>query len=194
MRIDTRTGETAPIPSPEAFTFSLLADTGRRSAYSLGIDREGNTALVRHSGPGLDSTSMLASQPGELLTASAAFDQAGGVLYAALDPDGVAAWRGDAPVQETLPIRGAIALRAADGILVSLDKDSLLSLWDARAGRPLGDISLFSDDGWAVTLPDGSYTGSSGAGNRIAVFLESRLREVPPQLTNPPARMHSDIP
>jgi WD40 repeat protein len=194
VRIDTRTGEIAPVASPETFTFSLTADTARRSAYSLGVDREGDTALVRHSGPGLDSDTVLARAPGELLSASTAFDPADGVLYAALDPDGVDAWSADARMPVALPIRGAIALRAADGILVSLDKDSLLSLWDARAGRPLGDISLFPDDGWAVTLPDGSYTGSPGAGSRIAVFLESRLSEVPPQLTKPPAPMHSDIP
>jgi hypothetical protein len=194
VRIDTRTGETATIAGTAHVTFSLIADPGRGTAYSLGVDRDGKTDLLLHAGPGLDSESVLDSAQGELLSASATVDQSDGVLYDAFDQEMVESWSGGVRKQQALPIRGAVALRAADGILASLDKDSLVSIWDARAGRPLGDISLFSDDGWAVTLPDGSYAGSSNVENRVAVFLESRLRDVSPRLTNPPPRIQSKAP
>ena len=191
VRINTRTGETTSIPGAASVTFALFADPVRGTAYSLGVDQAGKTDLLLHAGPGLGSEVVLDSAPGESLSASAAVDPADGVLYGALDREMVEAWSGGVRKQDALPIRGAIALRAADGILASMDKDSMVSLWDARSGRLLGDISLFSDDGWAVTLPDGSYTGSSDVENRVVVFLQSRLRDVSPRLTNPPTRMQS---
>jgi WD40 repeat protein len=191
MRIDTRTGETTPVSCPSRVTFSVMGDPDRRTAYSLGVDADGKTQLILHTGPGLDTGTVLRSAEGELLSASAALDATDGVLYAALDQEAVEAWSGSVRERGVLPIRGAVSLRAADDILVSLDKDSEVSLWDTATGRPLGEISLFADDQWAVTLPDGSYTGSPDVHKRVAVFLESRLREVPPQLTNPPARIQS---
>ena len=74
--------------------------------------------------------------PGELLSASATVDQSDGVLYDAFDQEMVESWSGGVRKPDTLPIRGAVALRAADGILASLDKDSLVSIWDARGGPP----------------------------------------------------------
>jgi WD40 repeat protein len=194
MRIDTRTGETAPVPCASRLTFSLITDPAHQAAYSLGVGPGGKTDLLQHSGPGLDSERVLDSAEGELLSASASLDREEGVLYAAFDQEMVGVSTGGVPARRALPIRGAVALRAANGILVSLGKDSLVSLWDAAAGRPLGDISLFSDDGWAVTFPDGSYAGSADLRNRVAVFLESRLRAAPWQLTNPPARLQSGTP
>jgi len=193
VRIDIRTGETAPVPCPSNVTFSLTADPARQAAYSLGVDPDGKTSLLRHTGPGLDSDTVLASAEGELLAASTAFDREQGVLYAALDQDAIEVRAGEARVRDDLSIGSAVSLRAADGILAAIDRDSVVTLWDTAAGGELGEISLFPDGGWAATFPDGSYTGSDDLGDRVALFLESRLREGSRQLTNPPARMQSVI-
>jgi hypothetical protein len=172
VRIDTLTGETVPLAGPNICTGKVIADPPRGLLYSLGVDGQDRTNLVRHSGAGLETDMVIDSRDGDGLASWLSLDSADGFLYSTLGSSQIDVWDGGAITPLSNPDCAAIAVSAADGLIASLDADSLVSLWDAAHTRQLVQIAVFPDDGWAALMPDGSFAGSETGRSHVAVVLK----------------------
>ena len=159
------------LETPNVFTYALFFDPGRNLLYSLGVDAEGFTNLVSSQGPGFERFSLIERAQGEFLSAALAFDEAGGILYSTIGREKILAWKGDSSAALPLSARAATALSASGSILGLLNRDSSVTVWDAAAGKPRAELSLFADGGWAAVRPDGGFSGSANAGSRVSVFM-----------------------
>ncbi len=171
VRIDTRTAETVVLASPNIYTGRLIADPDRGLLYSLGVDEQGRTNLVRHSGADLETDTVIDSTQGDHPSASLSLDPRDGFLYSTLGSGSIEVWDGGAKSAVSNPDFGAISLVSYAGVTASLDRDSLVSLWNAVDRRQLFQIALFPDGGWAAVMPDGSFAGSETGRQHIAVVL-----------------------
>jgi WD40 repeat protein len=173
----SRTGETVALPTPNVYTYALRFDPGKGCLYSLGVDAEGYTNLLCSQGSGFPASTVIDRAPGESLSASLTLDQGQGVLYSTIGRDKVIAWNGAARTVLELSARAATALAADSGLLVALDRDSSVRLWDS-SGRVDAQLSLFADGGWASVGSDGRVAGSANAAGRVSVFSGSSTTPV----------------
>jgi WD40 repeat protein len=176
VRINIRTGETVGIPGRNVFTWDLAFDpsapgAGGPALYSLGVDASGATNLLLHDGSGFERETVIATDQEEVLDASLALDPSTHVLYAALGQARIVSWNGGKATiipAEYASLRGFLA---CEGLLFSLDRDSVLSIADQSSGSRVGELSLFSDGEWAATVPGGGYLASPGGDSHVRVFV-----------------------
>ena len=177
VRIDMGTGETAPIPGSATLTFALAPDPGGDRLYSLDVSADGRTRLTRHDGASLQTETVVDSADGEYPSASLAFDPSSDFLYTSLGREVVKAWTGVSLENLGDPSRGTLSLRALDGLLASLQRDSSVSLWDTAADRSFGEIYPFADGTWAAVMTDGAILGSDDGRKRVGILVSGNLWE-----------------
>jgi hypothetical protein len=177
VQIDMRTGETTPIPGSATLTFALAPDPTGGRLYSLGVNPDGRTCLTRHDGAALQTETVVDSAEGEYPSASLAFDPSSDFLYTSLGREVVKAWTGVSLESLGDPTRGTLALRALDGLLASLQRDSSVSLWDTVADRPFGEVYPFADGSWAAVMADGTILGSNDGKKRVGILVRGHLWE-----------------
>ena len=194
VRIDTKTGETAPIPGSATLTFALAPDPAGDRLYSLGVSPDGLTRLTRNDGPGLQTETVVDSAEGEYPSASLAFDPSNDFLYTSLGREVVKAWTGVSLESLGDLSRGTLSLRALDGLLASLQRDSSVSLWDTTADRSFGEIYPFADDSWAAVMTDGTILGSDDGRRRVGILVRGHLWEAEKPPGAPPSPEDSPAP
>lgn len=173
VRINTRTGETVGIPGRNVYTWDLLFDPaapGGPLLYSLGVDAAGATNLILHDGSGFEKETVIASEPEENLDASLALDPSTHILYASLGRARIVSWDGAKTTtipSEYVSLRGFVACQ---GLIVSLDRNSVLGIIQQATGSRIGELSLFSDGEWAATVSGGGYLASPGGDAHVKVF------------------------
>jgi hypothetical protein len=138
VRIDLRNGETVPLFGSTTLTFALAADPAGKALYSLGVSPDGQTTLTRYEGTGLQSAIVVDSAEGEFLSASLSIDPVNDYLYTSLGREEIKAWTGEAMQRLRDSARATLALAALQGLLVSLERDSSVSLWDTEPIGPSG--------------------------------------------------------
>lgn len=175
VRIDLQTGETAPVPSTETFTYALAADPSDGSLFSLGVDADGRTKLFHHEGADLQTESVVDSAAGEYLAASLSLDPSSGILYSTLGRRQVSAWSGGVLSHLRDPSPGIEALHARGGIVCALQRDSTVSLWDSTADRLIATIFPFSDGSWAAIMADGSVQGVPAGMAKVGIFAQGEV-------------------
>ena len=74
IRVDLRTGETAPLPGSETLTFAVAPDPSEGKLYSLGVSPDGGTDLTRYEGTGLQTETVVDRAEGEFPSASLCLD------------------------------------------------------------------------------------------------------------------------
>ncbi len=176
VRINTRTGETVGMSDRNVFTWDLVFDPAAPGAtgpllYSLGVDASGATNLVLHDGSGFERETLLATDPEENLDAGLALDPSTHVLYASLGRARIVSWDGQKAT--TLPSDYASwrTLVACAGLILSLDRNSVLVITEQSTGSRVGELSLFSDGEWAATVRGGGYVASPGGDAHVKVFV-----------------------
>lgn len=170
VRIDARTGETVGIQDGNRFVFSVAAGPAGLPVFSLGVDREGGTRLSARWGAQLEDGTVVDRIEEEDLGAVMTVDQ-DGRLFFLLGTERVRLWDGrDA---RTLESSGRIprSLAASSGLVLALNTDCTLSLWDAADGGILCNLAVFRDGEWAATLRDGFYLSSREVEPRIRTFV-----------------------
>ena len=177
VRVDLRTGETAPLPGSTTFTFALAADPGSEKLYSLGVGPDGHTSLTLYSGKGLQTETVVDSADGEYLSGALSFDPENHFLYTSLGREVVKAWTGGALESLGDSSRETLALCALNGHLASLERDSSVSIWDTAADRPFGEIYPFADANWAAVMADGTILGSPGGQKKVGILVGGHLWE-----------------
>jgi hypothetical protein len=194
VRIDTRTGETAPLPGSETLTFAVASDPGGGRLYALGVSPDGRTRLTRYEGAGLQTETVVDSAEGEFPSASLSFDPASDFLYTSLGREVVRAWTGGQLERLGDPARGTVALSALDGLLASLQRDSSVSLWDTVTDRSFGDIYPFADGSWAAVMADGTILGSPDGRKKVGILVRGRLWQAEGKVPTPPSQEQPPAP
>ena len=172
VRINMDTGETDPIPTRNRYTYSVMYDAATGALYSLGVDADGTTNLLAHSGADYQNQTLVDGSPGEHLSASLCLDGATGTLYSSLGREKISRWRQGSLEKLPVSATGTVGLASASGILYSLNRDSSVSFIDAASGRSLADLSVFNDGGWALLLADGRFAASSGSESRVSILSD----------------------
>jgi WD domain, G-beta repeat len=176
VRINTRTGETVAIPGRNVFTWDLVFDAAPPQGagptlYSLGVDAAGATNVLRHDGAGFERETVIASDPEEDLDASLALDPSTHILYASLGKARIVSWDGGKASDIPAEYGTLRRLTPSSGLILSLDRDSLLTIAEETSGSRLAEVSLFSDGEWAATVRGGGYVASPGGDAHVKVFM-----------------------
>jgi WD40 repeat protein len=174
VRINMDTGETDPIPTVNRYTYEVLFDTSTGVLYSLGVDADGTTNLLAHTGKDFQTQSVVESTPGEHLTASISFDSSTGTLYSSLGREHISRWKQGSLARLPASAIGTIGLFCGNDLLYSLNGDSSVSLFDAVHGDTVAELSVFPDGGWALIMPDGKFAVSAGSQSRVSVVQDGK--------------------
>ncbi len=174
VRINLDTGETDPIPTTNRYTYDVMYDVRTNTLYSLGVDADGTTNLLAHSGPDYQSQSLVESDPGEHLSASLCLDDANGLLYTSLGRERISRWKPGSLEKLPAPARGTIGLFYGSGLLYSLNRDSSVTFIDVTHGEGIAELSVFKDGGWAIIMPDGKFAASAGSQSRVSVLQDGK--------------------
>ena len=174
VRINMDTGETDPIPTVNKYTYDVLFDTSTGVLYSLGVDADGTTNLLAHTGRDFQAQSVVESTPGEHLTASMCFDGSTGTLYSTLGREQVSRWKQGSLARLPASAIGTVGLFCGNGLLYSLNRDSSVGLFDTVHGAGIAELSVFPDGGWALVMPDGKFAVSAGGQSRVSVVQDGK--------------------
>ena len=117
-----------------------------------------------------------------------------GQLINPLGREVVKAWTGVSLESLGDPSRGTLSLRALDGLLASLQRDSSVSLWDSVADRSFGELYPFADGSWAAVMADGTILGSDDGRKRVGILVRGHLWESGKSPTAPPSPQRSPAP
>ncbi len=176
LRINMDTGETVAVPTRAVFIYDMLHEPSSGALYSLGVDGAGSTSLLRHAGRGFEEETVIDKVDWEDLFASLAFDQSTGLLFSSLGSARIGVWDAGSLALMKFPDTGRVprTLRARDGLLFALNRDSTVAVWDENQGENLGEISLFADGEWCFLFPGGRYAASQDGARRVGVSVDGQ--------------------
>ena len=176
IRLNLATGETVAVRDRNLFTYALLLEPGSAGKgpelYSVGVDAARSTNLLRHDGPGFERETLLDHVAAEDLDAVLSFDPVQHVLYATLGRDRAVAWDGQS--LRTLSLENSVPRRllVRNGLAFAVNRDSTVTIADARTGETRAQAALFSDGEWAIVFADGRYAASTGGDLHVRVFSD----------------------
>lgn len=172
LRINMDTGETVGIPTRAVFTYELAYAPASGALYSIGVDAAGATSLFRHSGRSFETETVIDRVDWEDLFATLTLDSSTGLLFSSLGSARIGVWDAGSLALMRFPDTGRIprSLRARDGLLCALARDSTVGVWDER-GAHLAEIALFTDGQWAFLLPDGRFAASPAGQTHLSVTV-----------------------
>lgn len=165
VRLDPRTGETAPITNGAAFVYALAYDPLRGRAYSIGVDIDGRTPetiLQVHSGSNLERSRVAFRIPGEYLGAAISVDVSDGSVYTGLDDSGaIRVWDG----RRTRRLTSAAGveprrLSAHGDLVVSIGRDDAVRLHSPDDGAVLARMYVLDGGAWIAIVPGRGFFAS----------------------------------
>jgi WD40 repeat protein len=169
--IDARTGETVGIPDRNRFVFAVAAEPSSMGVLALGVDQDGGTNLTSRWGAQLENETLIDRYPFEDVGASMRVNPAG-KLFFLLGTERIRVWDG----QRLSELGGSghvpRSLVAASNLLVALNTDSTVSLWDAQSGEAIGTVTVFRDGEWAIVLPGGFFLSSRQDEPRVRTLTD----------------------
>ncbi|MBN2444871.1 MAG: hypothetical protein JXJ04_26185 [Spirochaetales bacterium] len=176
ISINPQTGETVSLSDPALLCYDLVFHQKTNSLFSLSIGsnpEDSNagsiTQLKMHQGRGYELEKVLFSFAGEDLTASLVSAPTGDYVYTSLGYSRIVSWDGrklsEFPECPHIPRK----LYIADKLLLSLNRDLSISIWDRFKQERMLDLYLFADYTWIAVLADGEYVTSIGAEKHIKV-------------------------
>lgn len=175
VQITTTTSETVPIPSADSLVFDTAYAPPSDTLFTLGIRSQGgslSTLLESHQVSGLTGGTEVLAYPGVDLDATLAVDGSTGDLYTTLGMRGVrriSAASGSVAYLERsdhLPRK----LLVSGGLLIALNSDGTLTVWDKLSGRRTLDLYLFKDSSWIMLFPGGTFAASPGGEQHLRAF------------------------
>ncbi len=166
LLIDTNTGETVPLPGTSLLAYDLAFDPVQNTIFSLGLERESQemtTSIILHYGENFEQTRVLLTYEGEDLSAALEFDPISNELFTTLGYGGLRAIRGETvrPFQNSGHMPREV--KTAGRLVLSLNQDSTLTLWDRKSGRIIVNLYVFKDFSWIAVFPNDNAYISKGA-------------------------------
>jgi WD40 repeat protein len=180
LRVDTRTGETVPLAGSSLLSYDLAYDSERKTLYSLSVNRKdtnSTTCVIVRRAPDFDMGQAIIQFAGEDLTASVTVAP-DGWLYTSLGYETVTGWKNY--IRQTLAPSKHIPrkLKATDQFIISLNKDSTVTVWDRRSGGILLEFYPFKDLSWVALFPN-ERTYLSHNADRYLNLADLRLTRIP---------------
>jgi len=165
IRINSKTGETAPIQDSSLLVYDLAYDPDRDRLYTLSVGSADGSGAVTgvhvRSGRSQSNPETLMHFDGEDLSASIAL--AGDQLYSSVGYSQVRFWS-EGRVQTLQRTRHIPRELTVSGrLLISLNRDSTLTIWDRRSRQVLADLYIFKDYSWIAVFPNENAYISRGA-------------------------------
>lgn len=160
------TGETVPIGGDNIVTLDLRYNPARRDLYSLGMEERFDslkTVLKVHSGPSWERSRTLLAFSGEDQSATFALDEDDSTIFTSLGYGHVRMyrWGGFTSLQRAARIPEKLV--AGDGLLMALNTDNTVTLWDTGSGRILRELYFFTNGSYASVEADGNISASPAA-------------------------------
>ena len=169
LHVDTITEETLPLSIDALLVYDLaLLDNGR--LFSLGMDAGGTrTVLQQHFGRHALFSRDLDSYRGEDLFATLAVAPDRRQVYSSLGVDTVRVWDGRRLLDLERSGHRPRQLTATDTLLLAVNADGTVTVWDRTSRRVLFNLYLFQDYEWLAVTPQGRLVHSRHAGERYRV-------------------------
>ena len=170
-RINLRTGETVSLDADDLLVYSLHYDPLTNHLYTLGLqDRGGNimTVLQQLHGKNFQQAFPLLSYPGEDHNATFFLDDLR--LYTSLGRSEiqVSGWGGFSSFSSVAHIPHKITVD--QNVVVSVNSDNSISIWNKKSGQWLSDLYLFPDNQWILNGNNGTVTASRDGFQYVKVF------------------------
>jgi hypothetical protein len=155
IRINSSTGETVPVEETGLLVYDLLFDQERGRLFTLSVgcpDEQTITCVHQRPRQSWEKTQTLMQYDGEDLSATLAFQ--GGELYSSLGYSQVQVWSSGrtGKLQKTRHIPRQLAVLGR--LLISLNRNSTLTIWDRETHRVVADLYVFKDYSWIAVFPN----------------------------------------
>ncbi|MBN2534064.1 MAG: hypothetical protein JXB88_14335 [Spirochaetales bacterium] len=162
ISINPDTGEIVPLSDPSLLCYDLAYHNTSNSLYSLSIGSSSAsvTQFKMHSGRGYEDEKVLFAFPGEDLSASLVAASSGDYIYTSLGYNHITAWDGENIISFPECPHIPRKLYVADKLLISLNRDQSVSIWDRYKRERMMDLYLFKDFDWVAVLPGNRYMTS----------------------------------
>jgi WD40 repeat protein len=173
LLIDTVTGESVPLEDPSIETFKLVYDPLSHALYTLSLVREGSdttTVVTEYAGTIFQDSKILFSMQGTHKDATISINR--GTLFLSSGGINKALYPG---TQRFMPVDGnnniPILVRVMDQWLISLNRDSSISVWNRARGTHELDFYLFEDYEWVAVTSRGSVLSSVRQTNSYLAYF-----------------------
>jgi WD40 repeat protein len=169
MAINIVTTETVPVPDSAMVIYHLAHAQSR--LLTLGVEAGAGgpvTVLKEHTGADFERKHTLDRFLGEDLDASVVVEPAGRRFYSSLGTGSVSEWNGTRLVEMEAPGHQPRDLYVVGNLLLSLNADSTITVWDRRTRQVVVDLYVFRDNEWLAATRDGSVLRSAGGARYLA--------------------------
>ena len=158
LHINKSTEEIVPIKESNILIFKTDYDSITRTLYTIGFEKRRSglmTVLKAHSGQAWELTETILTYPGEDQAGSFVVDEAKSRIYLSIGNSGLVmyGWDGftDMENSEHIPEK----LYIYKDLLISLNTDSTLSIWNTVNGNLILDFYLLQNGKWITSSPTG---------------------------------------
>ncbi|NOY09117.1 MAG: hypothetical protein GXP33_09780, partial [Spirochaetes bacterium] len=169
--INPITGETVPIPDTSHYIYEAAYDSSSGKLFTMGVEKingKSYTIVKSHAGELFDKSYVVGKFRGEDLTASIAVNNKDDTVYSSLGYRSITSYRyGLKQIFETdteIPRK----LFISGDKIISLNRNSTITVRYAKTGAVLFTFYLFKDDNWVLLLqqrgiyPVGYYASADG--------------------------------
>ncbi len=189
LEINLKTQETLPIENQLNDIRKLFIDENSNTIYSMGYAEINNslfTLIKSHANGGTGREVILQKNFGSYDNTFFYFDKLSGKLFSSLS-DSTISCINNPVFQKYLQTAGnPETASAGENILISLNTNNSLSIWDKRTAEYLGTVYIFRDLSWTFISGDGNYYAAEDlsdkdfsayrANSAIPVFLSQSYR------------------
>ncbi|MCF7927899.1 MAG: WD40 repeat domain-containing protein [Spirochaetales bacterium] len=179
LKINLNTGETIPISGNMNSIYELVMNDRNKSLFSIGMRETSSgkisTTLNRHTLYNPGQQREIFSYDGRDSNASMVFDDTSDRLYFTIGYNSLHYF--DGRRSKDFPVAGDVIprqLAVNEEYLISLNRDSTVSLWDKDRMQNLVTFYLFKDGRWLAVFGSEGYFGSPGIEDRITVVQDGK--------------------
>jgi hypothetical protein len=154
LHINPETEEVVPIEESNIIIFKMDYDSITRTLYTLGFEERKSgliTVLKAHTGSAWELTDTIMTYPGEDQTGSFVVDESKSRIYLSIGNSGLVmyGWDGFTDMENTNHIPKKLYI--SNDLLISLNTDSTLSMWNTINGRLLANFYILKNGEWIIT-------------------------------------------
>lgn len=158
LHINKSTEEIVPIEESNILIFKMDYDSITRTLYTIGFEQRRSglmTVLKAHSGNAWELTETILTLPGEDLAGSFVVDETKSRIYLSIGNSGLVmyGWNGFTDMEESGHIPEKLYIYM--DLLIALNTDSTLSIWNTVNGKLILDFYLFKNGKWIISSPTG---------------------------------------
>ncbi len=158
LHINKFTEEIVPVKESNILIFKIDYDSITRTLYTIGFEKRRSglmTVLKAHTGQAWELTNTILTYPGEDQAGSFIVDETKSRIYLSIGNSGLVmyGWDGftDLEYSEHIPEE----LYIHKNLLISLNTDSSVSIWNTINGQLILDFYLFENGKWIISSSNG---------------------------------------